>query len=37
MVDRLEKIKAKHGDLISWTFRPIDKNAPINNVVILND
>ncbi len=26
-----------NGDVVSWTFRPADKNAPINNVVIVND
>ena len=25
------------GDVIDWTFKPIDKNAPIRNVVIVND
>lgn len=26
-----------HGEIVSWTFRPVSKDAPINNVVILND
>ena len=33
----LAETKRVDGDVISWTFRPIDKNAPINNVVIVND
>ena len=34
---RLIETKKIDGDIISWTFYPVDKNAPINNVVILND
>ena len=26
-----------HGDIVDWTFRPIDKDALIRNVVIVND
>jgi hypothetical protein len=26
-----------HGEIVGWTFRPVDKNAPIRNVVIIND
>lgn len=25
------------GEVIAWTFKPVDKNAPINSVVIVND
>jgi len=25
------------GDVIDWTFKPVDKNAPIRNVVIVNE
>jgi len=27
----------REGDFIDWTFKPVDKNAPILNVVIVND
>ncbi len=33
----LTKTYIVEGDVISWTFRPIAKDAPINDVVILND
>lgn len=26
-----------HGEIVGWTFLPVDKNAPIRNVVIVND
>lgn len=29
--------KVVNGDVVAWTFTPVDKNAPINNVVIVND
>lgn len=25
------------GEIVDWTFRPVNKDAPIRNVVILND
>ena len=31
------EVKRVNGDIVSWTYRPVDKNAPINNVVIVND
>ena len=33
----LSETKIIEGEVMSWTFRPINKNAPINNVVIVND
>ena len=29
--------KVVNGDVVGWTFEPVDKKAPINNVVIIND
>ena len=26
-----------HGEMVDWTYRPINKDAPIRNIVILND
>jgi len=26
-----------HGEVVSWTYTPINQDAPIRNVVILND
>lgn len=31
------EVKRVEGEIISWTYTPVDKNAPINNVVIVND
>jgi len=33
----LTETKLEDGDVVGWTFKPINKNAPINNVVIIND
>ncbi len=33
----LSNTKIVEGEVISWTFRPIAKNAPIRFVVIVND
>ena len=29
--------KKVNGDVVGWTFEPVDKKAPIRNVVIIND
>jgi len=36
---KMVRTETKHidGDVVSWTFKPVNKNAPIRNVVILND
>lgn len=31
------EVKRVEGEIVSWTYTPVDKNAPINNVVIVND
>lgn len=33
----LTETKRIDGDVISWTFVPFNRGAPINNVVIVND
>lgn len=33
----LTETKRIDGDVVSWTFHPVNKNVPINNVVIVND
>ena len=33
----LTETKRINGDVASWTFVPFNKDAPINNVVIVND
>jgi len=33
----LKETKVVEGEVVGWTFTPVDKNAPINNVVIVND
>ncbi len=31
------EVKRVGGEIVSWTFCPVDKDAPIRNVVIVND
>jgi len=31
------EVKRVDGEIISWRFKPVDKNAPIRDVVIVND
>ena len=31
------EVKRVDGEIISWTYSPVNKNSPINNVVIVND
>lgn len=33
----LEKEEKREGDLLSWTFRPVDKNCRVKQVIIFND
>ena len=29
--------KKVNGDVVGWTFKPVERNAPITQVVIIND